>query len=81
MAYGPANFTVCFISQVRFRFLSADFTMILKDQSLFSVSADEISLTTPLCDNLSCHHGIRDFRKPRGLYTDSFFAKERVSIM
>ena len=40
----------------------------------------EISLTTHLCDNLSYHHGIRDFRKPRGLYTDSFFAKEMVSI-
>ena len=52
VAYGPANFIVCFISQVDFRFLSADFIMILKDQSMFSASADEISLTTLLFDNL-----------------------------
>ena len=40
------------ISQVDFRFLSADFIIILKDQSIFSGSANEISLTTPLFDNL-----------------------------
>ena len=51
VAYGPASVIVCFVSQVGFRFLSADF-IILKDQSLFSASADEVSLTTPLFDNL-----------------------------
>ena len=52
VAYGPSSFIVCFISQVDFRFLSADFIMILKDQSMFSPSTNEISLTTPLFDNL-----------------------------
>ena len=41
-----------FISQVDFHFLSANFAMILKGQSLSSASADEISLATPLFDNL-----------------------------
>ena len=52
VAYGAASFIVCSISQVDFRFLSADFTMILKDQSIFMVSVDEIFLTTLLFDNL-----------------------------
>ena len=52
VAYGPASFIVCFISQVGFRFSSADFIIILNDQLVFSASADEISLTTPLFDNL-----------------------------
>ena len=52
VAYGPASFIVCFISQVGFRFLSADFIMILKDRSMFSASANEISLATPIFDNL-----------------------------
>ena len=52
VAYGPASFIVCFISQADFRFLSADFIMISKDQPMFSGSADEISLTTPLFDDL-----------------------------
>ena len=43
---------VSFISQVDFHFLSADFIMILKGQSMSSASADEISLATPLFDNL-----------------------------
>ena len=52
VAYGPASFIVCFISQVSFRFLSVDFIMNLKDHSMFSGNADEICLTTPLFDNL-----------------------------
>ena len=52
VAHGPASFIVCFISQVDFHFLSADFIMILKDQSMFSASADEISLKTSLFDHL-----------------------------
>ena len=56
VAYGPASVVVCFISQVGFRFLSVDFIMILKDQSIFSASTDEIRV-----------HGIRDFRIPHRL--------------
>ena len=48
---GPANFYF-FISQVDFHFLSADFIMILKGQSMFSASVDEISFATSLFDNL-----------------------------
>ena len=47
VANGPAGFKAYFISQVDFRFLSADFIMILKGQSVFSASADEISFDYP----------------------------------
>ena len=47
VAYGPASFIVCFISQVDFRFLSANFILILKGRSIFSASADEISFDNP----------------------------------
>ena len=80
VVYGPANFIVCFISQVDFRFLSVDFTMVLKYQSMSSPSADEISLATLLFDNLFCYQGIRDFRIPQELYADSLLAKEKVFI-
>ena len=63
-----------------FRFLSVDFTIILKDQSMFSASADEMSLITLLFDNFFfCYHGIRDFRISQGLL-NSLLAKEKVSI-
>ena len=52
VAYGPASLIVCFISHVDLRFLSADFIMILKGQSLFSASVDEISFDNPSFDNL-----------------------------
>ena len=80
VAYGPASFIVCFISQVDFHFLSADFIMILKDQSMFSASADEISLTIPLFDNLLLPSWNPRLWNTSGLYTDSLLAKERVSI-
>ena len=44
---GHASFIICFISQVDFRFLSADFITILKGQSMFSASADKISFDNP----------------------------------
>ena len=81
VAYGPASLIVCFISHVDLRFLSADFIMILKGQSMFSASADKSLLTTPLLIICSCYHGIRDFRTPHGLYTDSLLAEEKVSIL
>ena len=52
VAHGPASFIVCFISQVDFHFLSADFIMILKDQSMFSASIDEFPLAAYLFNNL-----------------------------
>ena len=47
VAYGPESLIACFISQVGFRFLSADFIMILKGQSMFLANADEISFDNP----------------------------------
>ena len=44
--------SIFFISQVDFHFLSPDFIMILKGQSMFSASVDEISFATSLFDNL-----------------------------
>ena len=53
MANGSASFIVCFSSHKLISFfLSADFIMILKDQSMFSGNVDEIPLTTSLFDNL-----------------------------
>ena len=47
VAYGPGGLIACFTSQVGFRFLSADFIMILKGQSMFLANADEISFDNP----------------------------------
>ena len=58
-------------------FLSADFIMILKDQSMFLASADEISLTTPLFDNLFLLSWNPRLQNTSGLYTDSLLAKKR----
>ena len=51
--------------------------MILKDQSMFLASADEISLTTPLFDNLFLLSWNPRLQNTSGLYTDSLLAKKR----
>ena len=55
-----------FISQVDFHFLSPDFIMILKGQSMFSASVDESFLQPLYLIICSCYHGIRDLRIPHG---------------
>ena len=47
VAYGPAIFIVCFISQDDFRFLSAHLIIISKGKSMFLASANEISFDNP----------------------------------